>query len=789
MTVQTNNNSISYVGNGSTVHFDYDYLILDASHLKIYFGGVLQTSGYVVSGVSSQTGGTVAFAVAPPDGTNITLIREVPFLQLTDYQPYDAFPVESHERALDLLTMMTQQLKDGLGRAMQRPVGGNKWDARGSEIVNVAEGQLDSSASNVGQVKSLIAALAGPDSAAQLRVDLAAAGGADLVGLPNGTVGEAIRFVTPEMFRLAGDADDTDSWVRAIDYATTNGVNIEGHGRYTVSGTLLIKQIASIPAVSRDFTRITVDINYMKFTGTGACIINRSPAVMLRIGELEGVTAFTTVDQTIGLQLSDNNQPLHQIGFIHGFATNIKFQDAYGMSVWLGHCDDALRGVRGDNSNACRVYGHVGGQFTLAAVDVTTCLVGVEWTDTCAANEVYAVVEYCRRTSAAKAFIDNGASNKYYGYSESCAAQSSIDGKYCEYDLFNGGDNVRSSTAYLAGGLYNIIKLLKANVTSGLPAVPTNNALTFKNIQPVQSITPQSLVHGPGLREILGAGKTAQLVKWSNDLTNAAWTDSYDGGLTGGSKAFGKYGQGETSRYIYGTRFTFADAAANENQFYRIQQTLTSISFTSQVSLGMAVRCISGNVDVFIKLQGLTSSKVYTVEHRLIAGSKTVELWHSCPSTYGSPENYVVEIQFRPWSASTVIDVYNAHVCASPNVRRAPVSIAGNITNFVQRVDEDTGINVRHSVAPSSIISYPLSLYQYDFDTYIMPNVSGNVTLAGDGYDGQRVTFKKLGGAAANILCAKLIDGVSSYPMTTANSAVTLMFSAELDTWLVLSKV
>ncbi len=146
MTVQTNNNSILYVGNGSTVHFDYDYLILDASHLKVYFGDVLQTSGYVVSGVSSQTGGTVAFAVAPPNGTNITLIREVPFLQLTDYQPYDAFPAESHERALDLLTMMAQQLKDASDRSMQYPVGGNKWDAGGNEITNVGTGSSGTSA-------------------------------------------------------------------------------------------------------------------------------------------------------------------------------------------------------------------------------------------------------------------------------------------------------------------------------------------------------------------------------------------------------------------------------------------------------------------------------------------------------------------------------------------------------------------------------------------------------------------------------------------------------------------
>ena len=170
MTVQTNNNSISYVGNGSTVHFDYDYLILNASHLKVYFGDVLQTSGYVVSGVSSQTGGTVAFAVAPPNGTNITLIRDVPFLQLTDYQPYDAFPAESHERALDLLTMMTQQLKDELGRTMQHPVGGNKWDAKGNEIINVGTGSSGTSAANIDQVKYLIASKVGDDPSASASV-------------------------------------------------------------------------------------------------------------------------------------------------------------------------------------------------------------------------------------------------------------------------------------------------------------------------------------------------------------------------------------------------------------------------------------------------------------------------------------------------------------------------------------------------------------------------------------------------------------------------------------------
>lgn len=619
-----------------------------------------------------------------------------------------------------------------------------------------------------------------------LREQLAAVAGSKLVGLPHGNVYDAIKYLAPEMFWLAGDADDTNSWFRCIDYATLNGLNIEAHGRYEVSDNLLIKQVANIPPVSRDFTRITVNINYMKFTGYGACITNRSPAVVLNIGELEGATPFTGPDQTIGLQLMDTHLPLHRIGYVHGFATNVKFQDAYGASVWLGECDDASRGVRGDNSNACRVFGSIGGRFSTAAIDPTTCLVGFEWTSTCAANEVFATVEYCRRDVGAKAFIDVGASNKYYGYSESCHTASSLDGKYCNYDLFNGGDNVRSAAGYYAGGVENHIKLLKASTSDGASVTPTNSSLTFKNLQPMQSSTPQSSVSGPGFSETLGAGKTAQLIKNSNEFTTASWDGSYTGGFAGASVAFGKYGAGETSRYIYGTQLTFAAAVANETQFYRVSQTLSGITFGGHISLGIALRCVTGDVDIFVKLQGITSGKVYSIEHRLTAGSKVIELWHSCPSAYGATENYVFEIQFRPWAAS-IVQVYNTHACASPNVRRAPASIAANVTNFVQRVDEDKGINVRHSVAPSAIITLPLSLYQYDFDTYIMPNLTGNIILAGDGYDGQRVTFVKPSGASANLLSAKLINGASSYPMTTAYSAVTVMFSAEFDTWFVVA--
>ena len=624
-----------------------------------------------------------------------------------------------------------------------------------------------------------------------LRNELSSVSGGKLVSLQNGTVYDAIKYVTPEMFLLSSDVDHTNAWLRCIDHATINGLNIEAHGRYNVSGNLVFKQVSTNPPIRRTYTRTTVNINYIKFSGSGACIASESPSVILTIGELEGVSPFTGPDQSIGLQLTGTHHPLHHIGFIHGFATNVKFQDAYGVGVWIGHCDDAARGVRGDNSNACKVYGHIGGAFSSSAIDTSTCDVGVEWTSSCHANEVYATVEYCRRSAYSKAIIDQGVSNKYYGYSESCANETILFGNFSEYDIFNGGDNIRSKGAYYAAGIGNKIRLLKSDALSGDAVTSVNNTLTYKYMQPVQSTTPQSSASGPGFSETLGVVKTTQLVKSSNNFTESPWADGYSGGLTGCTKSFGKYGAGETSRYIYGTRFTLANAATNEGQFYRISQTLTGITFfgvDGHISLGLALRCVAGDVDVFVKLQGINSNVIYTLEHRLTAGSKVVELWHSCPSAYGLTDDYVFEIEFRPWASGSVVDVYNSHACPSPNVRRAPASIGATTTAFVQRVDEDKGINTRHSVAPATILNPPVSLYQYDFDTYIMQDLTGNVTLAGDGYDGQRVTFKKRGGASANILSGKNIDGVVSYPMTTANSYVTLMFSAELDTWLVISK-
>lgn len=129
MTVSsTTNKSGPYLGNGSTVEFDYEFRILDPSHLTVIMteGGIdtpVAPSDFTVSGVGASGGGALTFLVAPATGQSITIIRNAPFTQPTDLENQGAYYAETVEGALDLGVMRDQQLAEGLSRAVQIPIG------------------------------------------------------------------------------------------------------------------------------------------------------------------------------------------------------------------------------------------------------------------------------------------------------------------------------------------------------------------------------------------------------------------------------------------------------------------------------------------------------------------------------------------------------------------------------------------------------------------------------------------------------------------------------------------
>lgn len=128
MTVSTTTSKVSFAGNGSTTAFAVNFYFLANSHLKVVLRAAdgtetVKTLGtdYTVTGAGVSSGGTVTMTTAPASGTTLVVLRNVPITQDVDYQPNDPFPAQTHEQALDKLTMIAQQEQNSLNGVIRFP--------------------------------------------------------------------------------------------------------------------------------------------------------------------------------------------------------------------------------------------------------------------------------------------------------------------------------------------------------------------------------------------------------------------------------------------------------------------------------------------------------------------------------------------------------------------------------------------------------------------------------------------------------------------------------------------
>lgn len=122
MTVPAGTNTASLLGNGVTVSFPTGLKIYETSHCKVYLDGVLQTTGYSVSDLDTESA-TVVFDTAPAGGVVIIVKRIVPYEQETEFEEDDGNPSDVTERQFDLCVMQSQQLADITSRALVVPIG------------------------------------------------------------------------------------------------------------------------------------------------------------------------------------------------------------------------------------------------------------------------------------------------------------------------------------------------------------------------------------------------------------------------------------------------------------------------------------------------------------------------------------------------------------------------------------------------------------------------------------------------------------------------------------------
>ncbi len=124
MTLSTTDTNQQFEGNGVITVFTWTYKTLAITDMEVYLDGVIQLTGFTLQLNGDQDtspGGTCTFSVAPGNLVNVNFVRSVEQTQLIDYQPFDAFPSETHETALDRLTMQTQELDELLNRSTVPP--------------------------------------------------------------------------------------------------------------------------------------------------------------------------------------------------------------------------------------------------------------------------------------------------------------------------------------------------------------------------------------------------------------------------------------------------------------------------------------------------------------------------------------------------------------------------------------------------------------------------------------------------------------------------------------------
>ena len=125
MTITSENKRNQYTITAAQVVFPYTFRILAKEHLLVIHttaAGVETelelTTNYTVSGVGGVGGNvTTCGDDSPyPTGDTITIIRDVPLTQLIDYVENDMFPAQTHEKGLDKLTMIVQEMSEILDR-------------------------------------------------------------------------------------------------------------------------------------------------------------------------------------------------------------------------------------------------------------------------------------------------------------------------------------------------------------------------------------------------------------------------------------------------------------------------------------------------------------------------------------------------------------------------------------------------------------------------------------------------------------------------------------------------
>ncbi|MBX3479994.1 MAG: hypothetical protein KF842_06315 [Caulobacter sp.] len=118
---------VSYAGDGGSGPFAIPFRFVETGDIRATLttaeGVSSPLGGLTVSGAGEAEGGSVTTALAVAPGETLTLWSDTAVIQPADYIAADAFPAETHEAALDRLTLIAQDQARDIGRSLTAPLG------------------------------------------------------------------------------------------------------------------------------------------------------------------------------------------------------------------------------------------------------------------------------------------------------------------------------------------------------------------------------------------------------------------------------------------------------------------------------------------------------------------------------------------------------------------------------------------------------------------------------------------------------------------------------------------
>ncbi len=135
MTVSTEGSRTSYAGSGTVGPFDlrtsggeviYFLNNADIRALKVERSTgnsteLVLTTDFTLTGAGDPDGGQLTLTSALSSVYDLIIFRDPAILQPADYTTNDKFPAETHETALDRITLIAQRLFGMIGRALRQP--------------------------------------------------------------------------------------------------------------------------------------------------------------------------------------------------------------------------------------------------------------------------------------------------------------------------------------------------------------------------------------------------------------------------------------------------------------------------------------------------------------------------------------------------------------------------------------------------------------------------------------------------------------------------------------------